>query len=235
VRLELEGLAEGAGVPLLEALYLNTRHELAHYGLQEGKLAAAGEGAVGPGPEAVRLFGDPGWGPEDVVAFVHEDEVLLALPGMVGAYLGVRGEAAAALVPRPGAEPVLAGLPWPLRLRGLLDAAPAEDLTATVLASAAWRRPDGAAGTLALAPHGATWYPAAGPWAATTDEEAGGGAGARDAAAEEEVARRARDLLQTARPRRGVLLRLRAGPEGVTAEAASAARLLRSLVTPAAD
>lgn len=202
VRAEIEGVAKGAGIRFEEALYLSTRFQLAAYGMERGAALAvrlAGEAAVGPGPRVRRRFavGDPGFGADDLVLFVHDDAdpplLLVGLPGMVGGLLGMKGDRAAALVPtQVASRPVLTGLAWPLWLRALLETgAPAP---APRFASVAWLR-DGRAGTLSIAPDGATWYPARGDVARTSDEPVAGDDGERDAAAHARLERLARDLL----------------------------------------
>jgi hypothetical protein len=174
-REEIEGIADGAGVPFLEAFFLNTRYELAAFGLAGGEGDLAGEGAVGPGPEVGRLFD----GASDLVVVVHEDLepplALVARPGMAGGFLGVAGGTAAALRPmRSDTPPTLGGLVWTLLLRRLLEEPPhaGDEPTFEVTGpvSVAMCLPDGAVGTLNLAVWGASWYAADSPRSLTTDE-----------------------------------------------------------------
>lgn len=203
-REEIEGIAEGAGIAFDEALFLNTRYELAAHAIarEEGELA--GEGAVGPGPEAGRLFADGAV--RDLVVVIHEDKdpplALLARPGMAGGFLGVAGNVAAALKPmRSETPPDLGGLVWTLLLRRLLEAPPrgGESLPeVTGGVSVAMALPDGAAGTLNLAVFGATWYAAGGRHSLTTDESVGK-PGTGIASAERGPAERERILGEAAR------------------------------------
>jgi hypothetical protein len=184
MRAELEGLADGAGITPAEALYLNTRFELASYRLAGGDLRPAdlaGVAAVGPGPEVCRRFAtDRLLGGVDtlLVVTVHEDRdpplVLVGLPGMIGGLAGLRGEVAGALCPVPGQDsPVLNGLVWPLLLRHLLEHPPgpggALPAKATVAASIPLRTTGGRVGTLNVTPAGAAWY-AGRTFAATVED-----------------------------------------------------------------
>ena len=185
LRAELEGLAEGAGITLAEAFFLNARFELASFLLAEGDLRPAdllGEAAVGPGPEVRRRFatGRLVDGPTTLVVTVHEDRdpplVLVGLPGMIGGFAGLRGEIAGALCPVAGqVSPVLNGLVWPLLLRCLLEEPPAPGgalpAKATLGASIPLRAAGDRVGTLNVTPAGAAWY--SGRKFAATMEEVG--------------------------------------------------------------
>lgn len=210
LRAELEGLAEGAGITVAEALFLNTRFELAAFRLARGLRPAdlAGEAAVGPGPEVCRRFATERVIGESaaLVVVVHEDRdpplVLVGLPGMIGGLAGLRGDVAGALCPEPGqVSPVLNGLVWPLLLRRLLEHPPGPGAAlpskATLAASVPLRTPDGRVGTLHVTPSGAEWY-AGGTFAATLEEigPADSPASVDRAAAILAVEERARRLLQ---------------------------------------
>jgi len=208
-RAEIEGVAEGAGITFDEALFLQTRFELAAFGMADADSPWAGEGAAAAGPEVVLELA-PSLASE-LVVFVRETGpeplVLVGLPGMAGGFLGVRGRAAAALRPAPGAAtPALSGLVWTLLLRLLLEEPPRDHLPADVTgaASVAMVMPDGAAGTLSLGPAGAAWY-AGGAASPTTGEAPGGGGrtillGARDPEARAAAEARARSLLADGAP-----------------------------------
>jgi len=174
---EVSGIAEGAGITFEEALFLNTRYEIAAFGLSKDEDDLPIEGAVGPGPEAGCLFAEGS--ARDLVVLVHEDRepplVLVTRPGMVGGFLGFSGNVAAAMRPiRVETEPTLHGLVWTLLLRRLLEAPPAGryeppgEMTGPL--SVAMALPDGTVGTLNLAAWGAAWYDASGPRSITTDE-----------------------------------------------------------------
>ncbi|MHC4137590.1 MAG: C45 family peptidase [Planctomycetota bacterium] len=211
MRAELEGLAEGAGITVAEALYLNTRFELASFHLAGGDLRPAdllGEAAVGPGPEVCRHFATErlveGLTTTTLVVMVHEDRdpplVLVGLPGMIGGFAGLRGEVAGALCPVPGqVSPVLNGLVWPLLLRHLLEQPPgpggALSAKATLAASIPLRATGGRVGTLNVTPAGATWY-AGRTFAATVEAGDSGEAGVERAGAILAMEERARRLLQ---------------------------------------
>jgi hypothetical protein len=182
MRAELEGLAEGAGITVAEALFLNTRFELASFRLARGLRPAdlAGEAAVGPGPEVCRLFatGRLVEEPATLVVVVHEDHdpplVLVGLPGMIGGLAGLRGEVAGALCPEPGqVSPVLHGLVWPLLLRRLLERPPgpgaALPAKVTLAASIPMRAAVGRVGTLNVTPSGAARWFAGRTFAATVE------------------------------------------------------------------
>jgi hypothetical protein len=172
MRAELEGLAEGAGLTVAEALYLNTRFELTSFRLARGVRPAdlEGEAAVGPGPEVCRRFATERLvqEPTALVVMVHEDRdpplVLVGPPGMIGGLVGLRGDVAGALCPMQGqVSPVLNGLVWPLLLRHLLEhpPGPGDALSAkvTLAASIPLRATDGRVGTLNVMPSGAArWY-----------------------------------------------------------------------------
>jgi hypothetical protein len=180
MREELEGIAEGAGLDLLEALYLNTRFELEAFGM-----VGSGErvrrfdlpASCATGPEVLRHFRASDVGPRgsnELIVVVHHDLdpplVMVGLPGMLGGFLGVRGMAALSLRPlQDGAVPVLSGLSWPVLVRRLLEEPPQPGgrLTAkpTIAASLPAVLPGGELGTLNLGLYGATWFPASGGWA----------------------------------------------------------------------
>jgi hypothetical protein len=175
-REQVQGVAEGAGITFDEALFLDTRFELAAHHLADAKGLPI-EGAAGQGPTAAALF--PAGAEKDLLVVVHEDLdpplVLVARPGMTGGFLGISGNVAAAM--RPIAEetpPPLHGLVWTLLLRRLLEAPPSgayaapEDVTGPI--SVAMSLSDGSAGTLNLAVFGAAWYAAGGLVSPTTDE-----------------------------------------------------------------
>jgi sulfur carrier protein ThiS len=140
-----------------------------------------GEAAVGPGPEVCRRFATErlvGGAATTLVVTVHEDRnpplVLVGLPGMIGGFVGLRGEVAGALCPLPGqASPVLKGLVWPLLLRHLLEHPPgpggALPAKATLAASIPLRGTGGQVGTLNVTPSGAAWYEGR-TFAATVEE-----------------------------------------------------------------
>ena len=200
-RSEIEGIALGAGITFHEALFLNTRFELAAFDLVKGARSNCGA-AVGPGPAAGRLFRAD----EDLVVIIHEDVdpplVLVTLPGMAGGFLGARGDRVAALCPAHASmTPSLNGLVWSLMLRRLLEEEVRDTLPArgTGPASVVMVRTDGAAGTLNFGPAGAAWYPG-GAWSMTTAEPGGDGGlsillGTRDVERRGQEAARARRLL----------------------------------------
>jgi hypothetical protein len=232
VREELEGIAEGAGVSLAEALYLNTRFELASFGLGGGAdLGVFYEDvAVGDGPEVLRRFGTAQARTfcRDLILVVHEDElpclVMIALPGMVGGFAGVRGPAAAALRPMQSeSKPVLTGVPWPVLVRALLlePPRPGRPLPAptTRAASVPMRRPGSALGVLNVTPAGATWFPREEYALSNEDPVTGRGpvteadvpASTRSMAEE-----RARRFLLSRPPATAVAVRLKGGAKGVS-------------------
>jgi len=216
-REEIEGIAEGAGILFGEALFLDTRYELAAHRLAREEGDLAGEAAVGPGPEAGRLF--PDGVEEDLVVVVHEDTepplALLARPGMAGGFLGVKGNIAAAARPMPSETPPdLGGLVWTLLLRRLLEAQALEDPPdVTGPLSVAMALPDGSAVTLALAVSGTTRYAAGGGHSITEDAppSAGATAAGRDPAERASLAGRAARLLADPPPPGRTLVGLRAG------------------------
>jgi hypothetical protein len=232
VRAELEGIAEGAGISLAEALYLNTRFELASFRLGGG--ADLGvfheDAAVGDGPEVLRRFGTVQARAfcRDLILVVHEDElpclVMVALPGMVGGFMGVRGPVAAALRPvRSESKPVLTGVPWPVLVRALLVEPPrvGRPLPAptTRAASVPMRRTGGALGVLNVTPAGATWFPR--DEYALSNEDPVTGLGpvteAEVAAATRSMAEeRARRFLLSDTPEGSVAVRLKGGAKGVS-------------------
>ncbi|MHC4930806.1 MAG: C45 family peptidase [Planctomycetota bacterium] len=177
LREELEGIAEGAGVDLLEALYLNTRFELEAFGMVgsgEQVLRFDLPALCAAGPEVRRHFRFSDIGPrgsEELIVVVHHDLdpplVLVGLPGMLGGFLGVRGAAALTLRPlQDGAVPVLSGLSWPVLLRRLLEEPPRPGgkllAKSTIAASLPAVLPDGQLGTLSLSLQGGVWSPASG-------------------------------------------------------------------------
>jgi hypothetical protein len=218
-REEIEGIAEGAGIAFEEVLLLNTRYELAGHGLAREEGDLAGPGAVGPGPEAGRLFADGAVG--ELVVVIHDDEdpplALVARPGMAGGFLGARGDIAAAIKPMQSQTPPdLGGLVWTLLLRRLLEAPRAPPAHVTGPVSVAMAVPDGA-GTLNLAVWGATWYAAGGSRSLTTEEPVRGTKGGaalsvqRDPEERPRVAAAAEGLLGDPPPAGRTLLCLRAG------------------------
>jgi hypothetical protein len=227
LREEIEGVAEGAGITAEEALFLNTRYELAAFNLVDGA-RFAGAAAVGAaGPEVVRHF-TPSEA-EGLVVVVHEDQdpplVLVARPGMVGGFLGLRGEVAASLRPMQVDAPrFLSGLPWPLLVRVVLESPPAPDgrlpAKPNLAASLPLVLPGGSAGTLNVSVEGGSWYPAAGGgFARATEEPVEGRDGAvapgrRTAAGAALEVGEARRLLAAAAPGGAVAIRLKGGRTG---------------------
>jgi hypothetical protein len=205
LRLEIEGLAEGAGIAFEEALFLDTRFEISAFGLAAASGELPSEGAVGPGAEASCLL--PAEAARDLVVVVHEDLdpplVLVTRPGMTGAFLGARGDVAAVMRPiREAATPPLSGLVWTLFFRRVLEEAPEEPrVPGTGPLSVAMTLPDGGAATLSLGVSGAAWYRGSAGHSLTTDEPAvprRAGTTARrdrDAAAQARVAEDAARLL----------------------------------------
>ncbi|MHC4547681.1 MAG: C45 family peptidase [Planctomycetota bacterium] len=245
MRAELKGLAEGAGITLHEALYLNSRFELAAFRLVAGDAGAdvlAGRAAVGPGPSLRRLFDAPDLveRPEAFLVLVHVDRdpplVLVGLPGMVGGLLGLCGPMAAALCPmRVAAAPGLNGLVSPLLLRLLLENPPQPGgvlpVNVTFAASLPLRLPNGVAGTLNVAPSGAVWFPC-GAFASTMEETASGRPGAivvgrLERAARARLEERARALLGADAP---LGIHLAGDRDGCTLEAWREDRRLRTQV-----
>lgn len=174
LREEVEGLAEGAGISFHEALFLDTRYEIAAFGLARSAADLPSEGAAGPGPEAACIL--PTAAAEGLVVVVHEDEdpplVLVARPGMTGGFLGTRGDVAGAMRPiRADVPPPLHGLVWTLVFRHLLEKGPdllPNDTTGPL--SVALALPGGRAATLNLSVAGAAMRDAEGRSAVTTDE-----------------------------------------------------------------
>lgn len=176
VRAEIEGVARGAGIRFEEALFLDTRFEIAAFGLAGPSADLPAEGAVGPGPEAACLL--PLEASRGLVVVIHEDLdpplVLVTRPGMTGALLGARGDVAAVMRPvRDEATPPLTGLVWTLLFRRVLEEAPEEPKEpGTGPLSIAMTLPGGTAATLSLGVAGAAWYRGSGPHSLTTDEPA---------------------------------------------------------------
>ncbi|MHC4954909.1 MAG: C45 family peptidase [Planctomycetota bacterium] len=237
-RAEIEGIAEGAQLRFEEILYLNTRFDLRAYELAGGKsggIGFAASAAVGHGPEVVRRFerADLDGRPEDLVIFVHLDEVptvLVGLPGMVGGFLGSYGSVdadrrGAALRPLQSAPtPVLTGLPWPLLLRSLLvtPPVPGKPLAArpTLDASLPYVLGPGRIGTVDLSPRGAVWHAGSGDFvAANPDALAGEGETVRSGRLDESRERlsreRARRVMAGQAPAAQVAVRIRASAGGV--------------------
>lgn len=228
LREEIEGIADGARIDLHEALFLNTRFELAAHRLVKSGARFDGPAAVSTsGPTAFQRFA--GMDPAQLIVFVHEDTdpplVLVGLPGMVGGFLGVAGTAAAALRPmRSETRPLLNRAPWPTLLRSLIETPPTEGaalaMPPTLAASVPMVRPDGEVGSLNLSPAGATWYPGFDGFALAT-EEAVTGEGGRVAVGRWTAAERlaasdtARDLISASPVSGAVSVRLKAGPAGV--------------------
>jgi len=248
---ELEGVAAGAGISVEEALYLNTRFDLAAFGLVggggaigEGAIAATFEqpAAVGPGPEVERWFARGEVQASDLVIIVHEDRdpclVLVTLPGMVGAFCGLRGAIGGALRPVPTkTEPHLNGLVWPLVMRRLLDLPPSVGSELSAKVTRAMSMPlilPGGAGTLNVSPAGATWVPAPNGFAVTMDAPAPAGmsmrrvisTAQRNFVAEE----RARRLLTSDAPAGVLAVILRGGERGVQVTLQDGARRVREVV-----
>ncbi|MGQ0613975.1 MAG: hypothetical protein ACT4PV_09590 [Planctomycetaceae bacterium] len=182
LREEMLGIGEGAGVDPLAVLHLNTRFDLAPFG--QGRDPGATPLLLGPAAvqagAAVRVFGsaDLDGLPEHLLVVLRPDgSALLALPGMVGCFLGLRHGAAAALRPMnltSGAS--LNGLSWPILLRVLLASPPEPGQPlphpVTLPASIPLASAGGLVGTLNIAPGGAAYYPALAGMADATEEEA---------------------------------------------------------------
>jgi hypothetical protein len=230
LREEIEGVAEGAGISAAEALFLNTRYELAAFNLVGGEAGFAGAAAVAAaGPEVVRRF-TPAEA-DGLVVVVHEDSdpplVLVTRPGMVGGFLGLRGEIATALRPMQVDAPrFLNGLPWPLFVRVILETPPAPGGRLpgkpNLAASLPLVLPAGRAGTLNVSVEGGSWYPAAGAGLARATEEpvegrdGGVASGRRTAAGAALEEREARRLLASTAPDGAVAIRLKGGRTGFT-------------------
>ncbi|MCK6459444.1 MAG: hypothetical protein L6Q95_06065 [Planctomycetes bacterium] len=224
-RLEIEGIAEGAGISFQEALFLDTRYEISAFGLVRGAADLPAEGAVGPGPEAACLL--PSEAARDLVVVIHEDMdpplALVARPGMAGGFLGARGDIAAAMRPaRQEATPPLSGLVWTLLFRRILEEAPLDPREeGTGPFSVAMALPGRAAATLNLGGSGAAWFAAKGPHAMTTDEEAPPRRAAhiphlsREASANARIAEAAALLLAGTPPSGLVRVSLRGGATGL--------------------
>jgi len=130
IRDEIEGIADGSGRTVHEILLLNTRFELAAMRLLDGP-RLGGEGAAHGRGEVVRAFapGEMDALRSELVLLLHHHEgapmLLLALPGMVGGFVGARGPQVATFIPelREGTTQ-LSGVPWTVLLRlSLEDAA----------------------------------------------------------------------------------------------------------------
>ncbi|HEX5137243.1 MAG TPA: hypothetical protein VFY93_09735 [Planctomycetota bacterium] len=228
IREEIEGLAQGAGISFEEALFLDTRYEIAAFDLAPGASDLPSEGAVGPGPEAACLL--PTAAAEGLVVVIHEDEdpplVLVARPGMAGGFLGIKGDVAGAMRPmKAEAPPSLHGLVWTLLFRRLLEKAPeaplADDGTGPL--SVALALPGGRATTLSLSVAGAAIRDAAGRQSVTTDEPVASRPPGelprleRSPAAEARIAEDAARVLTGALPLGTVRVRLRGGASGTLA------------------
>lgn len=228
LRDELEGIALGAQIELLEALFLNTHPELAGHRIVAAEGRFDGPAAVAAaGPVAFLRFS--GIDPASLVVFVHEDLdpplVLVGLPGMVGGFLGVVGKTAAAFRPLASEiRPVLTGVPWPVLLRSLLEVSPPPGaslpLPSTLAASVPMVRADGEVGSLNISPAGATWYPGFEGHALASENPVTGEGGrialGRRTAAERLAATANARALMGARPLPGtVSVRLKAGRAGV--------------------
>ncbi|MGH7162531.1 MAG: hypothetical protein ACREID_03525 [Planctomycetota bacterium] len=194
VREEMEGIAEGAGVSLKEILHLHTRLEIETFETPR-RPRFLGPAAAGAGPAVARWFSpdDVDGRPGELVVVVHRVEppiALVALPGMAGGFLGVRGETGATLRPMEAKTPaVLGGLTWPLLLRELLRHPPEAGrplpARATLLASLPMALPGGRVGALNVAPSGGTWYRAPSGVAAASEDAVTGTEDAVDLAAGE--------------------------------------------------
>lgn len=250
LREELEGIAEGAGITIHEALYLSTRFELAEFRLVGGGVeqppAFAEAAVVGPGPEVLRLFrpSDLDRLVDELVVIAHEDLdpplVLVGFPGMLGGFAALRGGACAALRPmRTEARPILTGVAWPVLLRRLVESPPTPGgslpAPATRAASVPMWRPDGEVGTLNLTPAGATWYAGWDGYAAATEQPVTGrdglvAAGREDLGARAAAAGRARELVAE-EPGPGLIaLRIRGGHRAVEVLIRDGARQRREVV-----
>jgi len=173
LREELAGIAEGAGVAFDELLYLNTRFELeAHdLGVPGPSYAEAGVAAL----DGVRR-GFPADHVDGLVFFVHESDngplAILALPGMVGGFLGF--DASRAVVgTADDTTPVLKALPWPVVVRLVLERrlapgdAPPGPISRPIAIAIADR--DGPGGVWNYSPpDDAAWYPGDGGPLATS-------------------------------------------------------------------
>ncbi len=224
-RLEIEGVAEGAGISFEEALFLDTRFEISAFGLAEGARDLPREGAVGPGPEAACLL--PAEAARDLVVVLHEDRdpplALVARPGMTGGFLGALGDVAAVMRPiREQATPPLNGLVWTLLFRRVLEGAPEDpDEEGTGPFSVAMTLRGRTAATFNLGGSGAAWYGATGPRAMTTDEPVAPRRAARaphlerDAQASARITEAAALLLAGAPPPGMVRVSLRGGATGI--------------------
>lgn len=247
LREEIEGVAEGAGISVAEALFLNTRYELAAFnlvGAGAGKAGFAGDAGVdAAGPEVVRHFTPPE--AEGLLLVVHEDRdpplVLVARPGMVGGFLGLRGEVATALRPMQVDAPrFLSGLPWPLLVRVILETPPAPDGRLpgkpNLAASLPLVLPGGRAGTLNVSVEGGSWYPAAGAgFACATEDPVEGRDGAvvrgrRAAGGAALEAEKARRILASGAPDGAVSIRLKGGRTGFSVSWTGPAGRRRAIV-----
>jgi hypothetical protein len=206
LREEMEGIAEGAGVTLDEVCYLNTRFEIeAHrVGVEGPGYAEAGAAAGG-----LACRGFPAGQARDIVAFVRATDggaplVLLALPGMVGGFLGCRGDVFAAATPE-ATRPVLSEVSWPVLLRAIL-AGDEPGRAARPVAIAVAGGPHGA-GVWNLGLGAPVWRPAEGAPSATLFLADGGAAAERFGAAFEDVERTAVLRIE----RRGDAVEARAG------------------------
>ncbi len=145
IRDEMEGVAEGAGVTPLEILHLHTRFELQQFdlgGLEGGRFRGAC--AAGPQRTVVKWFEptDLGGDYSELILVVREGSeptILVALPGMVGGFLGARPGCAVTIQPMETVgDPVLNATTWPVFLRGMLSVPPLpdrEEARVTIVAS----------------------------------------------------------------------------------------------------
>ncbi len=145
---EIEGVAEGADRTRHEILFLTTRFELHEFGMggRVGRTGIVGARVeADPDNTVAKLWIAPtrrgGAGKEaeksrrtaisaqDLIVFVHtgkggKEQRVVALPGMVGAFLVHGGRVAVTARPRPSESAVvLTGVPWPFVVRMLADGA----------------------------------------------------------------------------------------------------------------
>lgn len=204
-REELQGIAEGAGVPLPDLLFLHTRGEIEAF--REGPRplgrAYAAEGVAGA--EFDRRERD--W-----ALLLYEGEpplLVVTLPGMAGGFLGARGRmVAAATAVETEVTPVLNGLTLPLLVRRLLEAPPEAGASLPgrpmLYASVALCAGGAGGATLQLGPTGGTLYRAVSGVAE---------AGAGEVTAEEGRVDLGAGAIRPAPARGGLLARLRVAPD----------------------